>query len=107
MILGIWDVVDPSSLSFLNIGEGKYANFLGVNLWGAIACWIAYIVPGLISAAQDKAKGIEPNWKGFTAEEIKQHELEEARRQELGEHDADSEPTKKDLELEEDMPVGA
>lgn len=107
MILGIWDVVDPSSLSFLNIGEGKYANFLGVNLWGAIACWIAYIVPGLISAAQDKAKGIEPNWKGFTAEEIKQHELEEARRQELGEHDADSEPTKEDLELEEDMPVGA
>lgn len=107
MILGIWDVVDPSSLSFLNIGEGKYANFLGVNLWGAIACWIAYIVPGLISAAQDKAKGIEPNWKGFTAEEIKQHELEEARRQELGEHDVDSEPTKEDLELEEDMPVGA
>lgn len=32
MVLGIWDVVDASSLSFLNIGAGKYANFLGVNL---------------------------------------------------------------------------
>ena len=29
----------------MNIGGGSYANFLGVNLWGAIACWVAYLVP--------------------------------------------------------------
>ena len=74
MILGIWDVVDASSLAFMNIGEGHYANFLGVNLWGAIACWIAYIVPGVIAARMDKAKGIEPTWTGFTPEQIAENE---------------------------------
>ena len=83
MILGIWDVVDASSLSFMNIGDGKYANFLGVNLWGAIACWVAYIVPGLISAAQDKAKGIEPDWKGLSREELARLDAD-AKRRELG-----------------------
>ena len=74
MILGIWDVIDASSLAFMNIGEGHYANFLGVNLWGAIACWIAYIVPGVIAARMDKAKGIEPTWTGFTPEQIAENE---------------------------------
>lgn len=106
MVLGIWDVVDASSLSFLNIGAGKYANFLGVNLWGAIACWIAYIVPGLISAAQDKAKGIDPDWKGFTKEKIAEREKEEAKRLEQGDPEG-VKPTEEDRAIEEDMPVGA
>lgn len=70
MILGIWDVVNAESLSFMNIGEGKYANFLGVNFWGAILCWLAYIIPGVIAARQEQAAGIEPTWMGFTDEEI-------------------------------------
>lgn len=107
MILGIWDVVDASSLSFMNIGAGKYANFLGVNLWGAIACWIAYIVPGLISAAQDKAKGIEPDWKGFTKEEITQREIEAAKLRELGDPDGIEAPSKQDEDIESDMATGA
>ncbi len=68
MILGIWDVVAPASLAFMNIGAGHYANFLGVNLYGAIICWIAYIVPGLISQARDKSRGIAPTWKGVAAQ---------------------------------------
>lgn len=84
MILGIWDVVNASSLSFLNIGAGKYANFLGVNLWGAIACWLGYIIPGLIGAAKDKAAGIEPAWRGLTHEEIKANLEEEERLEALG-----------------------
>ena len=107
MILGIWDVVDASSLSFMNIGDGKYANFLGVNLWGAIACWIAYIVPGLISAAQDKAKGIEPDWKGFTKEEIAQREIEAAKLRELGDPDGIEAPSKQNEDIESDMATGA
>lgn len=70
MILGIWDVVSASSLAFMNIGAGKYANFLGVNFWGAIACWLAYIIPGVIAAARERSAGIEPTWTGFTDEEI-------------------------------------
>ena len=45
MILGVWDTVAPATLAFMNVGTGSYANFLGVNLWGAIACWAAYIIP--------------------------------------------------------------
>ncbi|MBQ9068941.1 MAG: hypothetical protein IJ131_07770 [Eggerthellaceae bacterium] len=74
MILGIWDVVNASSLSFMNIGTGKYANFLGVNFWGALLCWIAYIVPGVIAARQEKAAGIEPTWMGLTDEQIAERE---------------------------------
>lgn len=70
MILGIWDVVNAASLSFMNIGAGKYANFLGVNFWGAILCWLGYIIPGVIAANREKAQGIEPTWMGFTDEEI-------------------------------------
>lgn len=54
----------------MNIGAGKYANFLGVNFWGAIACWLAYIIPGVIAAARERSAGIEPTWTGFTDEEI-------------------------------------
>ena len=43
------------------IGGGDYANFLGVNLYGAIICWLAYLVPGFIAMKSDEAKGIEPN----------------------------------------------
>ena len=78
MILGIWDTIDASSLAFMNIGEGKYANFLGVNLWGAIICWVAYIVPGLIGSARERAQGIAPTWKGLTDEEIAKIEEEMA-----------------------------
>lgn len=70
MILGIWDVVNAASLSFMNIGTGKYANFLGVNFWGALLCWAAYIIPGVIAAAKEKAAGIEPTWMGLTDEEL-------------------------------------
>jgi len=70
MVLGIWDTVNASSLAFMNIGAGKYANFLGVNFWGAVLCWLGYIVPGVIAAAQEKAKGIEPTWTGLTDEEL-------------------------------------
>lgn len=70
MILGIWDTIAPATLSFMNIGAGKYANFLGVNLWGAILCWAAYIIPGIIASSREKAAGIEPTWKGLSAEEL-------------------------------------
>lgn len=70
MVLGIWDVVDVASLGFMNIGAGKYANFLGVNFWGAIVCWLAYIIPGVVAAAKERSAGIEPTWTGFTAAEI-------------------------------------
>ena len=69
MVLGIVDTVSASSLAFMNIGAGAYANFLGVNLWGAIICWLAYIVPGVIANAMDKSEG-RPAWKGRTDEEI-------------------------------------
>lgn len=105
MILGIWDVIDPASLAFMNIGAGKYANFLGVNLWGAIACWLAYLIPGVVSAARDKAKGIEPHWKGLSEEGIARRELEASRRREQG-HCEGAEETQ-DERIEHDMPVGA
>ena len=70
MVLGIWDVIDASSLGFMNIGAGKYANFLGVNFWGAIICWVAYIIPGVIAAAREKAQGITPTWTGLTNEQL-------------------------------------
>ena len=69
MVLGIVDTVSASSLAFMNIGAGAYANFLGVNLWGAIICWLAYIIPGVIANAMDKSEG-RPAWKGRTDEEI-------------------------------------
>lgn len=79
MVLGIVDTVAPASLAFMNIGAGTYANFLGVNLWGAILCWVGYIVPGLVGQAIEKKNGIEPTWKGFTKEEIAAREAERAR----------------------------
>lgn len=76
MVIGVWDVIDASSLAFMNIGEGKYANFLGVNLYGAILCWLGYIVPGLIAQAAEKKAGIEPTWKGLSNEELAKRDAE-------------------------------
>ncbi len=79
MVLGIIDVVAPEALGFMGIGGGDYANFLGVNLWGAIACWVCYIGAGLIAQAIDKSKGIEPDWKGLSKEELKALDAERER----------------------------
>lgn len=101
MVLGIWDVVDASSLAWMNIGEGTYANFLGVNLWGAIACWIGYIVPGLVSQAMDASKGIPATWKGLSTEEVRRLDAQGA---------FDGQPNhgiEGDAEGEEPQPAGA
>ena len=79
MVFGIVDTVAPAALGFMNIGQGTYANFLGVNLWGAIACWAAYIVPGLISQSKDRKNGVEPTWKGLSKEEIARLDAERAK----------------------------
>ncbi len=81
MVLGIVDTVDASLLAFMNIGAGSYANFLGVNFWGAILCWAGYIVPGLIGQTIDKKNGIEPTWKGLSKEELAARDAEIARRE--------------------------
>ena len=62
---------------------GSYANFLGVNLWGAIACWVAYLVPGLVAQAAEKRAGIEPDWKGLSREDSARLDAD-AKRRELG-----------------------
>lgn len=84
MILGIWDTIDAASLGFMNIGEGKYANFLGVNLYGAILCWLGYIIPGLIAQAKEKKDGIAPTWKGLSKEELAKRDAEIAERERTG-----------------------
>ena len=96
MALGIVDTVAPAALAFMNVGDGSYANFLGVNLWGAVVCWAAYIVPGLVAQAAEKRAGIEPAWKGRTKEELAQYDAD-ARRRELG----------VDLDPEDLAPTGA
>ena len=83
MVLGIVDTVAPAALGFMDIGGGSYANFLGVNLWGAIACWAAYLVPGLVAQAADKRAGIEPDWKGLSKKELARLDAD-AKRRELG-----------------------
>ena len=50
-----------------------------MNLWGAIACWAAYIVPGLISQSKDRKDGVEPTWKGLSKEEIARLDAERAK----------------------------
>lgn len=80
MVLGIVDTFAPDALAFMDIGGGDYANFLGVNLYGAIICWIAYLVPGFIAQSLDKKRGIEPTWKGLSKEELR--ELDEKERRE-------------------------
>ncbi len=69
MILGIVDTVRPDSLAFMNIGNGAYANFLGVNFWGAVLCWGSYAVCGVVASMAEKTEG-RPAWKGRTDEEI-------------------------------------
>lgn len=91
MILGIWDVVNAASLSFMNIGTGAYANFLGVNFWGALICWAAYIVPGLIAGAKDFKDTDWPAWKGLTNEELAQLDAQRAKRSAQGIEDIDPE----------------
>lgn len=91
MALGIIDTVAPDALAFMDIGTGKYANFLGVNLYGAILCWAGYIIPGVIAAQQEKAKGIEPTWMGRTDEELAQIDAERAEREAQGIEEIDPE----------------
>ena len=79
MILGVWDTVAPATLAFMNVGTGSYANFLGVNLWGAIACWAAYIIPGLIGQVRDAERGIPCDWKGLSEDELAARDAEMAR----------------------------
>ena len=79
MILGVWDTVAPATLAFMNVGTGSYANFLGVNLWGAIACWAAYIIPGLIGQVRDAKRGIPCDWKGLSKDELAARDAEMAR----------------------------
>ena len=79
MILGVWDTVAPATLAFMNVGTGSYANFLGVNLWGAIACWAAYIIPGLIGQVRDAQRGIPCDWKGLSKDELAARDAEMAR----------------------------
>ena len=101
MILGIWDVVNAASLGFMNIGAGKYANFLGVNLWGAIICWLAYIIPGLIAGAKDFKETDWPAWKGLTNEELAKLDAEKAEKAAKGIEEIDPEgiePIKKKKE---------
>ena len=69
MILGIVDTISPDTLSFMNIGTGAYANFLGVNFWGAVLCWASYTLCGVVANAMEHAEG-RPAWKGRTDEEI-------------------------------------
>lgn len=79
MILGVWDTVAPVTLAFMSVGTGSYANFLGVNLWGAIACWAAYIIPGLIGQVRDAERGIPCDWKGLSKDELAARDAEMAR----------------------------
>ncbi|WP_165055293.1 MULTISPECIES: sodium:solute symporter [unclassified Adlercreutzia] len=81
MVLGVVDTVSASSLAFMNIGTGAYANFLGVNFWGAILCWIGYVVPGLAAQAAEKRAGVEPTWKGLSKEELAARDAEMASRE--------------------------
>lgn len=91
MILGIVDVVNADALAFMNIGTGGYANFLGVNFWGAIICWLAYIIPGVIAAQREKAQGIEWTWTGLSKEELAALDAEEAEKEAKGIEDVDPE----------------
>ena len=83
MVLGVVDTFWPETLAFLNIGGGDYANFLGVNLYGAIICWLAYLIPGFIAMKRDEAAGIEPTWKGLSKEELRKLDEEERREEQL------------------------
>ena len=80
----------PAALGFMDIGVGSYANFLGVNLWGAVACWAAYLIPGLVAQAAEKRAGIEPAWKGLSREELA-HLDADAKRREQQDLDLDPE----------------
>lgn len=78
MILGIIDTINPDMLSFMNIGTGAYANFLGVNLWGAVICWGSYAACGIVACAMERSSG-RPSWKGRTDEEIAAMDEEHSR----------------------------
>lgn len=91
MGIGILDTFVPDSLAFMSIGPGDNASFLGVNLWGAIIVWLAYIIPGVIAAQQERAKGIEPTWTGRTKEELAELDRIEAEKEAKGIVDVDPE----------------
>ncbi len=103
MVLGIVDVVSPDLLGFMDIGAGDNANFLGVNLWGAIVCWACYLICGLIAQAVEKSRGIEPTWKGLSKEELAALDAERERRLAEGAEEIDPEgiePAKRSREEE-------
>lgn len=54
----------------LSVGAGKSAGMLGANLYGAIFCWIGYIVPSLVAQAVEKSRGVKPDWKGLPPSQI-------------------------------------
>lgn len=91
MVIGIVEVISPGALSFMDIGPGDNASFLGINLWGAVLCWAAYIIPGVIAARMEKAKGIEPTWTGRTKEEIAAMDRERAECEAAGIEEIDPE----------------
>ncbi|MEG0016858.1 MAG: hypothetical protein RR747_09805 [Gordonibacter sp.] len=71
IVLGFAYSFAPGLVAGLAIGGGKSAVLLGVNLYGLIACTLAYVIPGLVAQARDRKLGIEPDWKGLTKEELR------------------------------------
>lgn len=72
IVLGFAYSFAPELVAGLAIGEGKSNVLLGVNFYGLITCTLAYLVPGIVSGALDKRKGIEPTWKAISKEEMRQ-----------------------------------
>ena len=84
MVLGVVDTVAPAALGFMNIGGGSYANFLGVNLWGAGAVlgrptWC----PASWRRRPRSALASSLHWKGLSREELARLDAD-AKRRELG-----------------------
>lgn len=80
LVIGVaFTILNTAGLwpELLSVGAGKSAGMLGANLYGAIFCWVSYIVPSLVAQAVEKSKGIAPAWKGLSKTQIaydKEHE---------------------------------
>jgi hypothetical protein len=48
-------------LSWIDIGVAKYADDLGVNLWGVGICTIGFLIGCLIELAMKSKKGLVAN----------------------------------------------